>query len=1159
MSLMPNSCLSNPRLVGDPVDVVTGANTDMQVDLVQRGPIPFKWARYYSSARVKILCSLGWGQSHDFDRVLYRDLEGLRYEDPSGAAIAFPDLAVGDSAAAAGLMLSRIGENSFVVSQPGEPSQEFEFPIDADSARLARLRQRKDTIEFRYADGCVLQEIVDSRGRSIRVTNDDIGRIVQLALIDRVTGDVRHVLLAYEYDVAGNIVWATDVNNTTQLFAYDADNRMTRRTDRNGYSFHFEYDEQGRCIHSRGEDGLFEVFLDYQSDAKVTFVRRGDGGQWIYAYNASGTVTEITDPYGGVTRFTVDETGRVTEEIDPNGDVTQLHYDSLGQHDYRIDPNGYVLPNKADDPDPSDPLAYELPPTALEWEFGHLLDAALIQPPRQVDALLAQFPTSVVNLVLGKTTSYDGPPPPAEENGDESDEEQLDDFGRPLEQAGKRHREHWRYDPNGNEIEHRDRDGAVYRSTYHSWNALQEEIDPLGNVTRYEQNVQGLVSKVIDPGGTVTEYGYDLRDQLVEVHRNGRLRERYRLDTAGNVIGKEDSQGRRAITWEIGPGSVDKVRELASGETHTFEHDEHGRVTAARTPAGEATFAYDEDGRLLADLRDGMGVVHKFDLGQLIGTTYFDKFKVTYETDDDGDLIVLDPLGGRHRFQRNEHGLVCKSLANGVRELCQFDIQGRCLRKALLRTNSGAIPWMRSHAYSSSGNLVAVSDTLGGLSRYSYDAAHRLTEEVLSDGTARRFEYDAAGNLHAQPGLANVVLDKGNRLAEANGDCFTYNDREHLSQRTGPRGTTRYEYDDLDRLVRCDINGAAWTASYDADCRRVTKTWEGRTTTYYWDNFRLAAEVRYDGSVRIYVYVDETALVPFLFIEYAGLEAAPESGQPYYVFTNQIGAPIRAEDAQGSPCWTARIDPYGRADVSSDSTLEMSLRFPGHYHDAETGLHYNRFRYFSPELGRYLQSDPLGLGGAINTYAYPAQPLNSVDIDGLGTKPRKSGTKKEQELKHARAMCRQHPRGTQEGDDWRYKRYCGRLALKKPPETPKPRSEWDKTNKGGIRGKDVTRSHIDKERDRILSENADWQHTHGGTDRVTGAPKPELHIPGPGGGQEGSTRPDLTFKKPDGSFHHHNTVDTNSDGTMTDREAQNLARLQAARPEDTTSTSPKPE
>src|SRR5262249_5860873 len=136
---------------------------------------------------------------------------------------------------------------------------------------------------------------------------------------------------------------------------------------------------------------------------------------------------------------------------------------------------------------------------------------------------------------------------------------------------------------------------------------------------------------------------------------------------------------------------------------------------------------------------------------------------------------------------------------------------------------------------------------------------------------------------------------------------------------------------------------------------------------------------------------------PLLFVEYASFDAEPGSGQRYYVLTNQIGVPIRVEDDDGQSCWSARIDPYGRAKIDKESTLEMPLRFPGHYHDPETGLHYNRFRYYSPELGRYLQSDPAGLPGGINLYAYPAHPLTEADIDGLAKAKSKKPKKKESE------------------------------------------------------------------------------------------------------------------------------------------------------------------
>ena len=68
---------------------------------------------------------------------------------------------------------------------------------------------------------------------------------------------------------------------------------MTRWTDRLGYSFHFEYDAEGRCVHTFGDDGLFEVFLEYYPAQKCTIVRHADGGVWTYYYNDVGSLTEI--------------------------------------------------------------------------------------------------------------------------------------------------------------------------------------------------------------------------------------------------------------------------------------------------------------------------------------------------------------------------------------------------------------------------------------------------------------------------------------------------------------------------------------------------------------------------------------------------------------------------------------------------------------------------------------------------------------------------------------------------------------------------------------------------------------------------------------------------------------------------------------------------
>jgi RHS repeat-associated protein len=984
------SCRRSRRLVGDPIDVVTGANADVTIDFELAGPTPLRWRRYYISARNAVSCPLGWGHSHEFDRTLIRDLDGLRYKDPFGAAIEFPPLDVEEEIASNGLLLRRLTASGYEIEASGEPTMEFEFTGSAEAALLQRLRQGKQTIELRYGASGRLREIIDSRGRLIRVATDHAGRVVGLFLAEPHVCGKERPLMEYRYDRVGNLVTGQDLSRATLSFRYDQHNRMTCRTDRRGYSFHYEYDDQGRCVHSRGDDGLLEVWLEYHADLKTTFVRRADGGVRTYFYDDLGSLTRIIDSYGGTTRFVYDEKGRTVEEIDPNGNVTKLLYDELGQHERRIDPLGYELPPYEDDPEPDDPLAYMLPETPLEWEYGRLLFPHWIERLRRDDRLLQGVPAEISDALMESATTLDGgdvnadPGPTSVKDGPAPAVVLIGrvEAGEAV-RTGRR-----RYDANGNLIEYQDRDGSVYRYGYTSWSLLHKEINPAGGATTYEYSTSALLTRLTDPGGTVSEYAYDQKDRLVEVRRHGRVRERYRYDKAENIVAKEDGQGQTLVTWEIGPGNLDVARHLASGETHTFECDQHGRVTMAATPDGAITCAYDVDGYLVKDQRDGLGVVHEFDLGRLAATTYFGKFRVVYKRDENGDLVITDPTGSSHRVQVTAGGLITRVLSNGTREICQYDTAGRCRRKAVLHGLHDASPWLHSYTYSTEGDLLAVTDTHRGTTRYRHDSAHRLVEAILPDGSRSRFEYDAAGNLVRQPGLTEVQMDSGNRLRAANGDRFSYDDRDHVSTRQGPSGTIRYEYNVLGMLVCCEIDGQPWKACYDGYGRRISKTWQGCTTTFYWDNFRLAAELMNYGVVRLYLYTDEVALSPFMFVEYPSLDAEPRSGQRYFVFSNQVSAPIRVENGAGRAVWTARIDPYGHALVNPGSTLELSLRFPGHYHDAETGLHDNRFRAYSPELGRYLQSDPLGTRGGINLYAYSHEPLTEVDLDGLRVRAR---------------------------------------------------------------------------------------------------------------------------------------------------------------------------
>ncbi|HAS6511270.1 TPA: hypothetical protein GRR49_25940, partial [Vibrio parahaemolyticus] len=106
------------------------------------------------------------------------------------------------------------------------------------------------------------------------------------------------------------------------------------------------------------------------------------------------------------------------------------------------------------------------------------------------------------------------------------------------------------------------------------------------------------------------------------------------------------------------------------------------------------------------------------------------------------------------------------------------------------------------------------------------------------------------------------------------------------------------------------------------------------------------------------------------------------NGTVYHVHNDHLGTPQALTDELGEVVWKAQYTPFGRASVTTE-LVTFNLRFPGQYFDTETGLHYNWHRYYDPSLGRYLQSDRLGLFDGMDTYGYVrGNPLSSIDPTG---------------------------------------------------------------------------------------------------------------------------------------------------------------------------------
>ena len=229
----------------------------------------------------------------------------------------------------------------------------------------------------------------------------------------------------------------------------------------------------------------------------------------------------------------------------------------------------------------------------------------------------------------------------------------------------------------------------------------------------------------------------------------------------------------------------------------------------------------------------------------------------------------------------------------------------------------------------------------------------------------------------------------GNRIwHELDGSRTDYNysySRTRLITRTGAMSETRaydangnttqigsqyFDHDDANRLWRYRYGSQTVTYAHSAFGERMLKT-EGTTETrFLYDGASLVHE-RQGSTERDYIYL-EGEVVGFV-----------ENDVLYYVHNDHIGRPEIVTNASQAKVWEAENNAFGNVPVL-DAIGGFNIGFPGQYYDQESGTYYNFFRTYDSSTGRYLQSDPIGLAGGLNSYAYvKGNPVLRVDPRGL--------------------------------------------------------------------------------------------------------------------------------------------------------------------------------
>jgi RHS repeat-associated protein len=236
-----------------------------------------------------------------------------------------------------------------------------------------------------------------------------------------------------------------------------------------------------------------------------------------------------------------------------------------------------------------------------------------------------------------------------------------------------------------------------------------------------------------------------------------------------------------------------------------------------------------------------------------------------------------------------------------------------------------------------------------------------------------------------RPGPSQI---KGNRLLMQGDRHYDYDAFGNLIRErrgTAHKLVTEYRYDCQHRLIGLTRpDGKIASYRYDAFGRRISKTVDRATTEFFWQGDNLVAESS-DTEYRSYVYEPGT-FRPLALLDGKG----PKKACPFYYQNDHLGTPLELTDYSGEIVWSAQYDAYGKVaavTLAGDEYLDQSLRFQGQYFDAESGLHYNRHRYYDPSLGRYLTPDPVKLAGGLNQYQYTPNPIGWVDPLGLACTP----------------------------------------------------------------------------------------------------------------------------------------------------------------------------
>ena len=755
-----------------------------------------------------------------------------------------------------------------------------------------------------------------------------------LGLVETVNGPRTDVadITTYGYDNQGRLTTVTNaLNQVTTLGNFDLLGNPQTVTDANGVVSSLTYTPQGW----------------------LSTVTRG-GFTTTYVYNAVGDITQLTQGDGSFLTYTWDDARRLKAVTNNLGDKVEYDLDLMGNRTaQRLKDSGGVLTQQH------------------QWvydELGRLL--------RSVGA------------------------------------------------AGQNARQ--QYDLNDNPTVSTNPNNNSHNQAYDALNRLVQNTDPLNGVTGYEYDAQDNLTKVQDPRGVTTQYQYDGLGNLTQQISPDSGTSTFEYDAAGNVTKKTDARGVvTTYTYDALNRITAKRYPANSALDITYAYDMTaegnkgiGHLTALLDSSGLIGFMYDERGNLISQTRTVKvsnvdrfeNLAYSYDGASRLSGIGYPGFTVTYPRNTAGQVTGVSLQIGSQpattlasNISYLPYGpLKTLTWGNGIQLTRQYDQDYQ-----LTQQNVGS--WQTAYSFDANGNIKSRDHSLFGALNYGYDALDRLTE-VKATGTRTAYLYDATGNRKNRmryttntSGVESLTAVQPLTIA-ADSNRITSDTMDAAGNVLKQAALSKtFVYDEQGRMAQMVNEGLVRAIySYNGLGQRtqvrsfLSSGPEYYLTYLYGPDGQILGRLRYNNLGKLtlgqyWIWLDGMPL--------AGLEfkyntnGAVSSTNLYYLHSDNLNTPRMATNASQALLWTWNSDEFGvglpQDDVDGDGVkLDMPLRFPGQLLDAHSQMHYNYFRDYDQNRGRYVESDPIGLEGGLNTYGYVGgNPINLLDASGLAPCP----------------------------------------------------------------------------------------------------------------------------------------------------------------------------